>query len=83
MAAIGIVTGLARASMALVESEEVGIVGVSEATFPAIHTFREIVGADEADLVRVSNGSFELRSSSVIGGYAATAIFSTGFLEPL
>jgi tryptophan halogenase len=44
----------------LVESEEVGVVGVGEATFPSIRNFHQIVGVDEADFLRASNGSFKL-----------------------
>jgi tryptophan halogenase len=60
MAALGIATGLPRASVTLVESEEVGVVGVGEATFPSIRNYHQIVGVNEADFLRASNGSFKL-----------------------
>jgi tryptophan halogenase len=60
MAALGIATGLPRASVTLVESEELGVVGVGEATFPSIRAFHQIVGVNEGDFLRASNGSFKL-----------------------
>lgn len=60
MAALGLATALPRAGITVVESEEVGIVGVGEATFPSIRSFHQIVGVDEADFLRASNGTFKL-----------------------
>ncbi|MEO7497334.1 MAG: tryptophan halogenase family protein [Massilia sp.] len=44
----------------LVESEEIGIVGVGEATFPTIREFHKLVGIDEAEFLRATNGTFKL-----------------------
>jgi glycine/D-amino acid oxidase-like deaminating enzyme len=60
MAALALATGLPRSSVTLVESEEVGIVGVGEATFPSIRAFHDIVGVDEARFLRATNGTFKL-----------------------
>jgi hypothetical protein len=60
MAALALATGMPHASVTLVESEEVGIVGVGEATFPSIRSFHQIVGVDEAEFLRATNGSFKL-----------------------
>ena len=37
-----------RCRVRLVESEEIGIVGVGEATFPEIKKFNDAIGIDEA-----------------------------------
>jgi tryptophan halogenase len=44
----------------LVESDEIGIVGVGEATIPPIRIFNEALGIDEAEFVRETRGTFKL-----------------------
>ncbi|WP_339743698.1 tryptophan halogenase family protein [uncultured Maricaulis sp.] len=44
----------------LVESEEIGIVGVGEATIPPIAAFNRQLGIDEAEFLKFTQGTFKL-----------------------
>lgn len=48
------------ASVTLVESDEIGTVGVGEATIPQIHNLVVGLGLDQAELVRRTNATFKL-----------------------
>jgi tryptophan halogenase len=60
MSALALVTGLRGRSVELIESEEIGIVGVGEATFPSIRDYNRLVGIDEADFLRATQGTYKL-----------------------
>ena len=44
----------------LIESEEIGTVGVGEATIPPIITFNRMLGINEDEFVRATNGTYKL-----------------------
>jgi tryptophan 7-halogenase len=50
----------AHCSVHLVESEEIGIVGVGEATLPHLRAFNERLGIDEAEFMAATRATFKL-----------------------
>ena len=47
-------------SLTLVESDEIGIIGVGEATIPHIKTHNTLIGINEPEFVRETQGTFKL-----------------------
>ncbi|MTV37710.1 tryptophan halogenase family protein [Duganella radicis] len=60
MAALALTTSLPGTVVELVESEEIGIVGVGEATFPSIRHYNRLMGIDEAEFLRATHGTYKL-----------------------
>ncbi|MEP7008542.1 MAG: tryptophan halogenase family protein [Sphingomonas bacterium] len=58
-----------RCRVRLVESEEIGIVGVGEATFPEIKNFNDAIGIDEAEMMRATKAAFKLGIEFVDWGF--------------
>ena len=49
-----------RYTIKLVESDDIGIIGVGEATIPMIQRFNKVVGIDENDFLKATQGTFKL-----------------------
>jgi len=47
-------------NITLVESDEIGTVGVGEATIPPIKTFHKLLGINEQEVMRATNATFKL-----------------------
>ena len=60
MAAAALARTTASIAIELIESEEIGTVGVGEATVPHLRAFNETLRIDEAEFVRAVRGTFKL-----------------------
>lgn len=59
-AALSKAAGTRDISVTLIESEQIGTVGVGEATIPAIQQFNALLELDEDEFVRETNATFKL-----------------------
>lgn len=59
-AALSKLLGKCVPEIELIESSEIGVVGVGEATLPTIRFFNGTLGIDEAEFVRKTQASFKL-----------------------
>ena len=60
MAAAAIATVMPNIAVELVESDEIGIVGVGEATIPQINLFNASLGITDADMLRETQATYKL-----------------------
>ncbi|HEU4592767.1 MAG TPA: tryptophan 7-halogenase, partial [Steroidobacteraceae bacterium] len=60
MAAAALARTTASIAIELIESEEIGTVGVGETTVPHLRAFNETLRIDEAEFVRAVRGTFKL-----------------------
>jgi tryptophan halogenase len=59
-AALSRVLNLQQVAVTLVESDDIRTIGVGEATIPTLRDFNRLLGIDEADFVRKTQGTFKL-----------------------
>lgn len=59
-AALAKILGVRHHSITLVESDQIGTVGVGEATIPMITLFNNVLGINEDEFIRETNATFKL-----------------------
>ena len=51
---------MGKIQIELVESDEIGIIGVGEATIPAIKIYNQLLGLNEVEMMKATQGTFKL-----------------------
>jgi len=59
-AALAQAVDVRRCQLVLIESDDIGIIGVGEATIPTIHWFNQVIGVDEKEFMRETKATFKL-----------------------
>ena len=59
-AALARIVGTQKCKITLIESEQIGTVGVGEATIPPIVEFNNLLGIAADEMLRETNGTFKL-----------------------
>src|ERR1700692_1109905 len=59
-AALAKVNSPPQFTITLIESDDIGIIGVGEATIPTIHWFNKLIGLDEKEFMRETKATFKL-----------------------
>ena len=59
-AALSTAIDLKQCSVTLIESDDIGTIGVGEATIPTIHWFNQIVGLDEREFMKATQATYKL-----------------------
>jgi tryptophan 7-halogenase len=59
-AALAKVNSPPQFEIALLESDDIGIIGVGEATIPTIHWFNKLIDLNEAELIRETKATYKL-----------------------
>jgi tryptophan halogenase len=59
-AALSTAIDLRQCSVTLIESDDIGTIGVGEATIPTIHWFNQMVGLDEREFMKETQATYKL-----------------------
>lgn len=92
MAAALLSKALKNLNIKLVESEQIGTIGVGEATIPSLHFFNDMLGINSTNFVKNTSGSFKLgiqfenwhkKDASYFHGFGTTGsgMWAAGFHE--
>src|ERR1700712_5039823 len=74
-AALAQTVDLRLCSLTLIESDDIGTIGVGEATIPTIHWFNQLIGLDEMEFMRETQATFKLGIEFVDWASPASSYF--------